>query len=262
MTDVGQNRKTGERKPMKELQKQLDMLIRKSGADMQVIEMIRNEPSVFPFSTEGKLMAYLLAGRIITYEEYLNLNREYNRRNQYLYLFDMAPRTFGEIWGENHVLQLFPEFVKATKEKLMFQYPGFDGEFDLLLDGIRVEVKACRANSTKFGGNLASRAYLHQEAHEHAFKYHYQQLKPSCCDVFLWIGVCRDELLGHQQRGADPDPAPRYTTPERKNRHSWSTCLRGSDLHDRGRTAPVPDRREGYCGSSQEEGKKVNGSFV
>ena len=74
---------------MKELQKQLDMLIRKSGADMQVIEMIRNEPSVFPFSTEGKLMAYLLAGRIITYEEYLNLNREYNRRNQYLYLFDM-----------------------------------------------------------------------------------------------------------------------------------------------------------------------------
>lgn len=195
MTDVGQNRKTGERKPMKELQKQLDMLIRKSGADMQVIEMIRNEPSVFPFSTEGKLMAYLLAGRIITYEEYLNLNREYNRRNQYLYLFDMAPRTFGEIWGENHILQLFPEFVKATKEKLMFQYPGFDGEFDLLLDGIRVEVKACRANSTKFGGNLASRAYLHQEAHEHAFKYHYQQLKPSCCDVFLWIGVCRDELL-------------------------------------------------------------------
>ena len=39
---------------MKELQKQLDMLIRKSGADMQVIEMIRNEPSVFPFSTERK----------------------------------------------------------------------------------------------------------------------------------------------------------------------------------------------------------------
>ena len=36
---------------MKELQKQLDMLIRKSGADMQVIEMIRNEPSAFPFST-------------------------------------------------------------------------------------------------------------------------------------------------------------------------------------------------------------------
>ena len=87
MTDVGQNRKTGERKPMKELQKQLDMLIRKSGADMQVIEMIRNEPSVCPFSTEGKLMAYLLAGRIITYEEYLNLKWKITGENNFFYFF-------------------------------------------------------------------------------------------------------------------------------------------------------------------------------
>lgn len=26
-------------------------------------------------------------------------------------------------------------------------------------------------------------------------EYHFQQLKPSCCDVFIWIGVCRDSLL-------------------------------------------------------------------
>jgi len=42
---------------------------------------------------------------------------------------------------------------------------------------------------------LASRAYLHEEAIHNDFQYHYQQLKPSCCDVFIWIGVCRDELL-------------------------------------------------------------------
>ena len=74
-------------------------------------------------------------------------------------------------------------------------YPDFDGEFDLWLDGIRVEVKACRANSTKTSGSLASRAYLHTEATTNSFKYHYQQLKPSCCDIFIWIGVCRDDLL-------------------------------------------------------------------
>lgn len=33
------------------------------------------------------------------------------------------------------------------------------------------------------------------EAKENKFKYHYQQLKPSCCDVFIWIGVCKDELI-------------------------------------------------------------------
>lgn len=59
----------------------------------------------------------------------------------------------------------------------------------------RIEVKACRANSTKSSGSLASRAYLHTEAHDTGFKYHYQQLKPSCCDVFIWIGTCRDTLL-------------------------------------------------------------------
>ena len=42
---------------------------------------------------------------------------------------------------------------------------------------------------------MASRAYLHSEAKEAGFKYHYQQLKPSCCDVFIWIGTCRDELI-------------------------------------------------------------------
>ena len=84
---------------------------------------------------------------------------------------------------------------KAKKEYLAEVYPEFDGEFDLWKDGIRIEVKSCRANSQGVGKSLASRAYLHKEAKENGFKYHYQQLKPSCCDVFIWIGVCRDELI-------------------------------------------------------------------
>ena len=35
----------------------------------------------------------------------------------------------------------------------------------------------------------------HTSAKAAGFKYHYQQLKPSCCDVFIWIGTCRDELI-------------------------------------------------------------------
>jgi hypothetical protein len=171
---------------MKELRKQLDLLLKQSGGDEKTIEVIKSEKAVFPFST---------ATQTITYDEYMELRDEYAKRNQYIDLFDMAPRTFGETWGEKHILGLFPEFVKATKENISFIYPNFDGEFDLWLDGIRVEVKACRANSTKAGGSLASRAYLHSEATANSFKYHYQQLKPSCCDVFIWIGVCRDELL-------------------------------------------------------------------
>lgn len=180
---------------MKELQNQLDQLLKQSGGDKKTIEGLKKEKAVFPFSTEGRILAYLLAVNSISYEQYQELYDEYAKRNQYLDLFDMAPRTFGETWGEKHILGLFPEFVKATKQNISSIYPDFDGEFDLWLDGIRVEVKACRANSTKTGGSLASRAYLHAEATANSFKYHYQQLKPSCCDVFIWIGVCRDDLL-------------------------------------------------------------------
>lgn len=180
---------------MKKLQNQLEQLLKQSGGDKKTIEGLKKEKTVFPFSTEGRILAYLLAMKSISYEQYQQLHDEYAKRNQYLDLFDMAPRTFGESWGEKHILELFPEFVKATKENISSIYPDFDGEFDLWLDGIRVEVKACRANSTKTRGSLASRAYLHTEATANSFKYHYQQLKPSCCDVFIWIGVCRDDLL-------------------------------------------------------------------
>lgn len=158
---------------MKELRNQLEILLDQSGGDKNDIELIKKGNAIFPFSTEGRILAYLLATQTITYEQYMELQNEYAKRNQYLHLFDMAPRTFGETWGEKHILGLFPEFVKATKENISSIYPDFDGEFDLWIDGIRVEVKACRANSTKTGGSLASRAYLHSEAAANSFKYHY-----------------------------------------------------------------------------------------
>lgn len=180
---------------MKELLIELHNLRQKTSGDIKLIEAIEEEKALFPFSVETRLLAYYLAIGEITYEKYSQLNTEYCERNKYLELFDMAPRTYGQTWGEQHIRSLFPQFIKATKENVSTEYPAFDGEFDLWLDGIRIEVKACRANSEKAGGSLASRAYLHSEAKAAGFKYHYQQLKPSCCDVFIWIGTYRDELI-------------------------------------------------------------------
>lgn len=183
---------------MKELQERLNYLLESIG-DKETIDMIMREESVAPFNTVNRVIAYLLAMGKISYEDYKKLSEEYVKRhqqqNQYLYLFDMAPRTFGQTWGEQYISDMFPQFQKATRENLAHLYPSFDGEFDLWIDGIRVEVKACRANSTKTTGSLSSRAYSHAEAKQANFKYHYQQLKPTCCDVFIWIGVCRDDLI-------------------------------------------------------------------
>ncbi len=180
---------------MKELHYQIDQLLTAKGINPTLIQSIKKEDSMFPFSQESQILSYLLATKAISYEQYEKIVQDYNERNKYLSLFDMAPRTFGQTWGEQHLLSLFPEFTKATKKNLENVYPSFDGEFDLWYDGIRIEVKACRANNTKNQESLASRAYLHSEAKAAGFQYHYQQLKPSCCDVFIWIGVCRDEIL-------------------------------------------------------------------
>lgn len=152
---------------MKELMTELHNLRKKTNGDTNIIKSIENEKALFPFSVENRLLAYYLSIGEITYERYSQLNADYCKRNKYLDLFDMAPRTYGQTWGEQHIRSLFPQFVKATKENVSAEYPAFDGEFDLWLDGIRIEVKACRANSTKAGGSLASRAYLHSEANAH-----------------------------------------------------------------------------------------------
>lgn len=184
---------------MNELENKLKDLLQKSNSDLKIINAIQSKESIAPFNTVNRMMAYLLATGNISYADYEKLSEDYIKRhrkqNQYLYLFDMAPRTFGQTWGENYINKLFPQLKKATKECLAAEYPSFDGEFDLWLDGIRIEVKACRANSTRTKGSLSSRAYTHEEAKRENFKYHYQQLKPSCCDVFIWIGVCKDELI-------------------------------------------------------------------
>ena len=180
---------------MKQLKEKIDALLNNSKYSKEEIQAITREKALYPFSQESRILAYLLSLGEITYDEYRQLDKDYCSRNRYLELFDMAPRTYGQTWGEEHIRRLFPQFSKATKENLSKVYPSFDGEFDLWLDGIRIEVKACRANSTKSKGSLSSRAYLHAEAHNAGFKYHYQQLKPSCCDVFIWIGTCRDVLL-------------------------------------------------------------------
>ncbi|MCM1225082.1 MAG: restriction endonuclease subunit M [Lachnospiraceae bacterium] len=180
---------------MKELKEKLEYLLKSSGENAAIVDRIQNQESFVPFTAVNRLMAYLLSVGKLSYQDYEKLNNEFRERNKYINLFEMAPRTFGQTWGEQHIEELFPQFIKATKRNLATDYPDFDGEFDLWHEGIRIEVKACRANRTDGKRSLANRAYTHAEALANKFKYHYQQLKPSCCDVFIWIGVCRDELL-------------------------------------------------------------------
>lgn len=84
---------------MNELRNQIELLLDKSNQDKKIVELIKKEISVYPFTTESKILVYLVATKVITYEQFNKLHDEYTKRNRYLELYDLSPRTFGETWG-------------------------------------------------------------------------------------------------------------------------------------------------------------------
>lgn len=177
---------------MKKLQETLEAHINQLDEETRMeIASMDGSSSVYPFNKFEYILTILCIRGILTEQEYLEIRKDYQDRNRYLNLFDIAPRTFGEVWGETHVRQICPSLhVPAPAED-----PAFDHEYDLIYKGIRVEVKATRATYKKGGGTLSSRAMSLQEVMDLNYKMHFQQLKPSCCDVFIWICVCRDQII-------------------------------------------------------------------
>lgn len=144
--------------------------------------------TVYPFNKFEYTISHLIAKNIISLDNYLEMRAEYLQRNRFLHLFELSPRTFGETWGQTHLMELVPE-LKIPNKKLDSAYKG---EYDLLLDNIHVEVKASRAVKKAGGDTLVNKALASNS--QSMFDMNYQQLKPGCCNVFVWIAVWRDKI--------------------------------------------------------------------
>ncbi len=144
---------------------------------------------VFPFNEYEYILSFLMDRKIISFTEYEHLRSTYISDNRYLGLFGLAPRIFGQIWGEQHLRDLDSRFRKPDRTV----DPNYDGQYDLLLETVKVEVKAARAIDTKVRGELVSKA-LHYNSGA-PFWMNFQQLKLDTCDVFVFIGVWVDRLL-------------------------------------------------------------------
>lgn len=175
---------------METLRRKLDELIAKLGNEGQLEERLENLVSMYPFNEFDYIIATLLGLHKLTLDQYYELRDEYIARNMYLYIFEIsAPRTFGEAWAQGHLKELVPELEKPTK-KLDRDYSG---QYDFHLDGrIRVEVKASRAVDFDSSEPLYVKALSSDS--KKPFDMNFQQAKPSCCDVFVWIGVWRDRI--------------------------------------------------------------------
>jgi hypothetical protein len=144
--------------------------------------------SVYPFNRFEYVISHLIAENVISLDDYLEIRNAYVRRNKYLYLFEMAPRTFGETWGQQHLNELVPELDIPSK-KLDQQYSG---QYDFWYDGISIEVKASRVVKRKSGDSLLEKALLSDSSE--GFDMNFQQLKPGCADVFIFIAVWKNAI--------------------------------------------------------------------
>ncbi|MCY4474329.1 MAG: hypothetical protein OXC83_02715 [Chloroflexi bacterium] len=172
---------------MERLQQELEELIALLPNERQVRDRLANLVSVYPFNEYEYVISNLLAMDVLDIESYYELRDDYIARNLYLYIFEIsAPRTFGESWAQGHLKGLVPDLQKPSK-KLDSEYSG---QYDFFLDGIKIEVKASRAVDADIDAPLYVKALSSDSTKN--FWMNFQQVKPGCCDVFVWIAVWRD----------------------------------------------------------------------
>lgn len=181
--------------------------------------------SVFPFNEYEYTLMFLRDKAIITFDDYEVLREEYISSNKYLNLYGLAPRIFGEIWAHQHLIDLDPRFTKASKEIDR----SFSGEYDLSIDGVKVEVKSGRAIHTKKRGDLVSKA-LHNGSLD-PFWMNFQQLKPDMCDVFIFIGVWVDRIL-YWVLSSEEVKANPYTSSQHRGGIEVQIGIRESNIRD------------------------------
>lgn len=114
-----------------------------SASDLEeVLQMIDDDQSIFPFNEYEHLICNLIERGGLTYEQYIDIRAEYISANPNLWVFEIsAPRGFGEKFAQTYVQGKCSK-LKSPNKKLD---PNYSGDYDLWLDGIRIEVKASRA---------------------------------------------------------------------------------------------------------------------
>ncbi|HRD48308.1 MAG: hypothetical protein JNK95_07625 [Candidatus Competibacter sp.] len=175
---------------MEQLKSQLNQLIQKLPDASAVRNRLTELYSVYPFNEFEYVISTLLGRNILALDEYYEIRDSYMERNSFLYIFEIsAPRTFGEAWAQGHLKELVPELSKPSRKL----DPSYSGEYDFFLDGkIRIEVKASRAVDAESDEPLYVKALTSDSSRP--FWMNFQQVKPACCDVFVWIAVWRNKI--------------------------------------------------------------------
>ncbi len=203
---------------MEDLDELLNSLIESCNDSDAFHKELEELNSVYPFNRYEYIIIKLLNLNVLKYEEYLELRDDYISSNLYLPLYEItAPRKFGDTWAFGHLTSISSKLKKANKK----QDPEYTGQYDLFCydksnNHISIEVKASRATN-----KAEAEAPIYEKAlssySEAPFLMNYQQLKPSCADVFIWITVYRDVIEYRVLSSEDIRHNPFFTPQHRNN---------------------------------------------
>ncbi len=213
---------------MEHLQEQLDLLLNQVSNANGIRTRLENLVSVYPFNEYEYIISHLLAADVLSLDAYYELRDEYLARNMFLYIFEIsAPRTFGESWAQGHLKELVPDLQKPSKK---FD-PDYSGQYDFLLGDIKIEVKASRAVDADLNAPLYVKALASDS--KRPFWMNFQQIKPGCCDVFVWVAVWRDTIKYWVQSSHEVENNPHYSKGQhRGNVGEGQLHLRQDNIRD------------------------------
>lgn len=156
----------------------------------EIFQIIDDDQSIFPFNEYEHLICHLIERGGLSYEQYIDIRTEYINANPNLWIFEIsAPRGFGEKFAQTYIQGKCSTLQRPSKRL----DSNYSGDYDLWLDGIRIEVKASRAVDSDSEKPLYMKAL--SRSTDKNFLMNFQQLKPQCCDVFIWVAVFRDQIV-------------------------------------------------------------------
>ena len=175
-----------------------------------VIAIVEEDRAIFPFNEYEHLICNLINRGGLSYKQYIEIRTEYISENPNLWIFEIsAPRGFGESFAQTYIQGKSSKLKKPSKKL----DPNYSGQYDLWLDGITIEVKASRAVDRDSDEPLYMKALSRDT--KKRFLMNFQQLKPSCCDVFIWVAVFRDEIVLWIISSKDVASNPLYSSQHR-----------------------------------------------
>ena len=234
---------------MEELRFRLEEMIAKLPDRESVESNLERLYSVYPFNEFEYMIATLLGRHLLSLDEYYEMRDSYISRNIFLYIFEISgPRKFGEAWAQGNLKELVPELVNPSRSL----DPSYSGEYDFMLDDIiKIEVKASRAVDSGSKEPLYVKALASDSSKP--FWMNFQQVKPQCCDVFVWIGVWRDRIRYWVLSSHELEHHPAYSL----GQHRGNTGE--GQLHVRQSNVAAFD---GYEAASNELGKAIRQAFA